>query len=399
MAIRITNSKGFEKFMDPQSPGAPGFGPSIPPFIQAMLDSVGFLEVPETRLRPTATDAAWSLGLESDDFRHAVLLQRSGVRYKFRIPDIPTPLGAAGYPVSFRVVPFGDIGGGEVRVFTVRPRQSFAAAFGSPPALLQYSTEQGGWAVIPQGTHIKAKTRVIVLIHGFISSVAHGFRNLSYSNLPANCTLLGFDHDTIFRSPDDNAIDLHEQLFSLIDRETIPSELDVICHSRGGLVARRFLVRVAESHPEIRRNRLMTFGSPHQGTTLAATTLGVLNTILAELLTYAFPGLERTFGQLLLALAERRMLPGVTAMLPGSPTPDCILTKEVACVRAAYTADTWWQETLRFIYDGVAFAGNENDLIVDTANMGLKYQTSELREDHNHFKYFDEGSFGHRPFG
>jgi hypothetical protein len=74
--------------------------------------------------------------------------------------------------------------------------------------------------------------------------------------------VLTFDHYTISRSPVLNALEL-ARLFQKSD-----ADVDIICHSRGGLVTRWFFE--VFDHGRRRRRRAVMVGSPLGGTSLAA---------------------------------------------------------------------------------------------------------------------------------
>jgi pimeloyl-ACP methyl ester carboxylesterase len=116
-----------------------------------------------------------------------------------------------------------------------------------------------------------ASKRVLLLIHGTFSKSAALIENgLAKSDegqklltrAEANYDLvLAYDHPTLSVSPVMNAFDLAALL------RPGPKELDIICHSRGGLVARWLCEGFCE--PALKR-RVIFVGSPLGGTSLAA---------------------------------------------------------------------------------------------------------------------------------
>lgn len=89
--------------------------------------------------------------------------------------------------------------------------------------------------------------KVLLLVHGVFSSIEGGFADLTgeagmrqllerYDGL-----VFGYDHWTIAKTPQQNALDLLAR---------IPADagwqLDIVCHSRGGLVVRSLLAEAAE---------------------------------------------------------------------------------------------------------------------------------------------------------
>jgi pimeloyl-ACP methyl ester carboxylesterase len=111
---------------------------------------------------------------------------------------------------------------------------------------------------------------VLLFIHGTFSNSDRLFVELLHSEegrqflrkKSSSHEILAFDHPTVSVSPVLNAVDL-SRLFQGFDKE-----IDVICHSRGGLVARWWLE--ALDHPTNVRRRVVLVGSPLAGTSLAA---------------------------------------------------------------------------------------------------------------------------------
>ena len=73
--------------------------------------------------------------------------------------------------------------------------------------------------------------------------------------------VLGFDHYTVSRTPVVNAIEL-TRMFA-----NTSAEIDIVCHSRGGLVTRWFC-ELLDRNPD-RKRRVVFVGCPLQGTSLA----------------------------------------------------------------------------------------------------------------------------------
>jgi pimeloyl-ACP methyl ester carboxylesterase len=101
--------------------------------------------------------------------------------------------------------------------------------------------------------------RLIVLVHGLASTAAEMARMLK----PLALNAARFEHDT-FISIARNASGLRKLLE---EHAETADEIILLCHSRGGLVARA----AADLLPEevARRTAIHTFGTPHTGTPLA----------------------------------------------------------------------------------------------------------------------------------
>jgi hypothetical protein len=119
--------------------------------------------------------------------------------------------------------------------------------------------------------------RILLFIHGTFSSTAGGFGALCstpwgkelLSSLAANYdAVLGFDHPTLRCDPLENARDLLGELERYAGDSTLA--IDVITHSRGGLVLRcmtEMLIPESNFKPTI--GRIIMVGCPNGGTLLA----------------------------------------------------------------------------------------------------------------------------------
>lgn len=114
---------------------------------------------------------------------------------------------------------------------------------------------------------------VLVIVHGTASNCSHIIDELraapngSGKKLMADAAkhyaaVLAFDHPTLAFSPMINALDLSKALEPYDDRA-----VDVICHSRGGLVS-SWWMHLVDQRPRVKR--CVFVGSPLQGTSLAS---------------------------------------------------------------------------------------------------------------------------------
>ena len=120
-------------------------------------------------------------------------------------------------------------------------------------------------------TSIPAEGPILVLVHGTFSKteafldqlnqIDEGRHYLSYvaSHYKA---VLAFDHATLSTSPLLNALELSRHL------NQTTAEVDVISHSRGGLITRWWLEML--DRPDRKRRRAVVVGSTLRGTSLAA---------------------------------------------------------------------------------------------------------------------------------
>jgi hypothetical protein len=115
--------------------------------------------------------------------------------------------------------------------------------------------------------------RILLIVHGFISSTNHLINEVRaikkgeafLKQLSKHYKqVLTFDHPTVSVSPLLNALDLHRAL------GYTKATVDVICHSRGGLVTRWWLEGLGGPQSIGRRPRVIFLGSPLAGTSLAS---------------------------------------------------------------------------------------------------------------------------------
>lgn len=285
--------------------------------------------------------------------------------------------------------------------------QAFSAPSSSvPPDLtsrLMLRTGSG-WRLVDPSEKLPVKSKTIVMIHGFLSKIESAFQNVDFVGAPADALVLGYDHETVFKSPAENADDLIKLLKRNSSFGGKAQTLDVIAHSRGGLVAREFLNKIAASHSsEWNIGRLSTYGSPNQGTTLAVDGLDILNIAVNAAIRGFLPELPTMFSSMISEIATHGALPGIDAMTPvkASAIASSFGDAEVLCLESTYSprSDEWAKRLASFLWRTAAFRGNSNDLVVDVPYMGLGAATlAEPVEDHNHFRYFDPGYHGNRPF-
>lgn len=283
-----------------------------------------------------------------------------------------------------------------------------------------------------------ATGRALLLLHGTFSNTENLLEELGAS--PAGRELLGraesaydevlaFDHPTLSVSPLLNALDLAD-LF-----RGCPASLDVICHSRGGLVARWWLETLRGELAA--QDRVVLVGCPLAGTGLAAaprlraalnllTNLGRALTVMGGLASAAVPfltvasGLMRVFSSLTGFAAKTPLLDAGVALVPGlagqarvGNNPEILRLRRRAAPASRYFAvrsnfepqAPGWAFWRRFRAESLADLGadavfeGENDLVVDTSSMTeladatviptsdvLDFGTSEVVHHTNYFR-------------
>jgi pimeloyl-ACP methyl ester carboxylesterase len=263
--------------------------------------------------------------------------------------------------------------------------------------------------------------RLLVFIHGTFSNSENYLSELRVT--PEGTRLLeriekhydqvlGFDHATIAVSPVLNALDLG-RLF-----QDSAADVDVICHSRGGLVARWWLE--AFDGRAKGNARALLAGSPLYGTSLAApdklkagldflTNVAHALEATAGLAAGGFPfltvvtGLLRVISSVTSLAAKTPVLDAALAMIPGLCAQSQISNNnelerlnqpnsrkvEYYAVRSSFqTTRPGWHFWRYFVNIGdrlkeasadLVFEG-ENDLVVDTASMTVLARTPEPLE-------------------
>lgn len=162
----------------------------------------------------------------------------------------------------------------------------------------------------------------LLVIHGFTGSIHDSFGALPPNVVAAiNQAYRGrtfaFDHPTLAVSPAANA----EKLRELLLASGVPLQLDILAHSRGGLVARELAQRLAGR--DIRVRSITFVATPNAGTPLAdpSRPTGLLDALTN--LIGAVPGsdvVEMVLELLKDVVLESALegLPGLTDMGPGS---------------------------------------------------------------------------------
>src|SRR5829696_7839932 len=194
-------------------------------------------------------------------------------RLQYRIPLTPGPgtdrgalAGAVRWVVQKVVVPLaGDIVGaaGEhvVRRWE-RARRPTVMRFFTPGS---YRT-----AKVEPAEPGDVAGRVLVLLHG-LNAQSHDQNGLAAMSVELVEELnrrydhvVAFDHPTLTTSPAENARALGEWL-----RASRAGRVDLLCHSRGGLVARG-LLESPGGDPGVEVGSVIFVGTPHRGTPLAS---------------------------------------------------------------------------------------------------------------------------------
>jgi hypothetical protein len=186
-----------------------------------------------------------------------------------------------------------------------------------PPDATVNSPEQ--WAQLAGG-------RALLLIHGTFSSTHGGFGGLDAATVAAlneayAGRVIAFDHPTVSVSLAANV----DALYRLTDAPG-PLDVDILAHSRGGLVARELVRRQTAPDAKYRVRRVVFAATPNRGTPLADPDHVVRFIDRYTNLLTLLPGPAEVVGDTLAGLmtavqilghAALRDLDGLGAMCPG----------------------------------------------------------------------------------
>lgn len=276
---------------------------------------------------------------------------------------------------------------------------------------------------VPQAGDVPPGRRSVLLIHGFFDRV-FGFiflplydprrrELLEFLHAHYQGRVFGYDHYSVTVDPLANAREL-------VDLLPQGAELDVVCHSRGGLVTRALL-----EHPEVRPrldakgitvHKVVFVGCALQGTELArrdrlAHLLTMFSTLALEQPDQAaqLDEYRKRVMRLLLGVAQAAVsplvtLPGVATLQPRNPLIEALNGSDqprmgrYSYVRSSFGAGSGFPGRELARIAGLVFDGRASDLVVPfdgMADLGPKRSDPEPdcrdlgdADDCNHLEYF-----------
>lgn len=250
---------------------------------------------------------------------------------------------------------------------------------------------------------LEGKSGVIVFLHGLLSTDAGTFDHFvnaaqSARGLGPSVLTVGWPHDTL------DPIELNaEDLAAVIERTLGSSPLPIafVCHSRGGLVARRTIVELMEIDRDrwARRVRgLVTFGTPHEGAELAERGDEFVGKLLLAYTTVQQGGLVPLVDALW-AVKDHKRLAGITDLRPRSTGGDFLRRLRKAESRLAKKAGGVPLPLVAIGGNAPAvglagmltrryFGGAAHDLIVPLASATPSAAEHRTETTCNHFEYF-----------
>ena len=191
--------------------------------------------------------------------------------------------------------------------------------------------------------------RSLLFVHGTFSTTEGAFNRLPAATMEElhrryEGRVIAFDHPTIADDPFVNA----RQFYDIVGDLSL--EMDVVCHSRGGLVARSIAERPGDLStlgPHTQVPQIVLVGVVNQGTILAdADNWGELVDRFTSLLyRLSGPGISQTLETVLavvksIAIGTVHELEGLSAMAPGSEFLQQLNTGPADPAAATYRAIT-----------------------------------------------------------
>jgi len=173
--------------------------------------------------------------------------------------------------------------------------------------------------------------RALLWVHGTFSRTQQGFGHVDEDVLKSLATVYGnrmfaFDHATMSVSPEDNARWFIDHIPA-----GVRLELDIVCHSRGGLVSRMLAERGSQlgGTGKLTVKRIVLVAAPNEGTILADVNHwnSLLDTVSTIYSLAGGPGLGDLLESVLalvrqIVVAGYEQISGLASMAPGSKLLD-----------------------------------------------------------------------------
>jgi hypothetical protein len=258
--------------------------------------------------------------------------------------------------------------------YRIRPFAPANFAGGEAPPM-----DGEAWRRLGQG-------RALLLLHGPMSRSHMGFGGLPVDyvqelNRKYDGRVIGFDHFTLSHDPKENARRFLEEL-----PEGTTLDLDIISHSRGGLVSRVLVEKqdaLAVPGRRVRIGKCIFVGAPNGGTPLAdPASLGRMVDVITNILTFIPVPYATEVLRILMAVLKQAAvgaltgLDGLTAMSPGGKLLPWLndaaeRTGDTRYFAVAGDATPATPGLRRFIFGrGVAkLLGGPNDFVVPVASV------------------------------
>ena len=266
-----------------------------------------------------------------------------------------------------------------------------------------------------------SKGRTLLMVHGTFSRAQGAFgalpaQRMAELNRMYEGRVIAFDHHTISDSPKENI----ERLVSIIPAGT-SLDVDIVCHSRGGLVARSLTEWEGDfpGNRDIRVHRTALVGTVNNGTILADVEhWNDLIDMLSTLINTVGIGIPEPFSLVLsfaqdIAEAGYPQLRGLHSMVPGGPflkdlnrrTPR--LSNYLAIASNYEPTDRNLRAFLNDAIKDLIFEDNENDAMVrvdsvigtngkDEFKKVADTELLDAKQGIEHSQYFGNDAVGRR---
>lgn len=219
-------------------------------------------------LEPLAGTPPLPATLIADEKLHVVRHKDSGC-VQFVFPGDATPPSPTLAPQGWDWIVQAALRAGERMTQTMINK---IEAHNKPERLLALARGHGQ-PVMPEDLAAARGRKVLLLVHGVFSSVEGAFAALDLRPLLQRYEgrVFGYDHWTIAKTPQQNALNLLQRLPS-----NAGWDVDILCHSRGGLVVRSLLTEGMADIAQARAGRIANVGkvifvaAANQGSPLAS---------------------------------------------------------------------------------------------------------------------------------
>jgi len=234
----------------------------------AMDDHAVMAAMPD--LQPLAGTPPLPAALIADGELHVVRHKDSGcVQFVFPSDGPPPPATPSLAPQGWDWIVQASLRAGERMTQAMIDK---IEAHSKPEQLLALHRGHGQ-SVMSEDLAAAHGRKVLLLVHGVFSSVKGAFGDLDLQPLLERYQgrVFGYDHWTIAKTPQQNALNLLQRLPA-----DAGWEVDILCHSRGGLVVRSLLTEGMADIARARNGRIARVGkvmfiaAANQGSPLAS---------------------------------------------------------------------------------------------------------------------------------
>lgn len=226
--------------------------------------------------------------------------------------------------------------------------------------------------------------RVLLLLHGTFSSIDGCFGELLRDKFFLQMSkryehVLGLEHDTLSVTPQDNAEVLRNTFWPRSNRRKYI--IDILSHSRGGLVARCFTEyrpRFISGYDRLIEHVVM-LGTPNSGTPIARNMMSMINSVSNATGYITDDGLRIFLYTVISAIKLLgngvEQLPGISVQAPGSQflrslnSPEDGRGTQYSIASSNFIPRMYLARLLKAAYGYALFNGVPNDMVVPCASV------------------------------